>query len=191
MKGPSEAPFFVKCVYLLTATIMSYTAQSWPLHIAWTRTLERGYLSLMSNEIEPQMVEKARKTLAKRLCGVLDVDRFDVPASLFELANRAEVTDRITRSTLLSCETDWLPQICQYGIDGGNTIHFSLLLSTKKGNRLEETQIQTVEALLAGHHLEPIACTTYFYQTGAVMAVVFTPHHLANLMMAYCLAEKE
>lgn len=145
----------------------------------------------MSNEIDSAQVEKARKTLEKRLCKVLGVDRFGIPASLIELANRAEVTDKTTRSTLLSCETDWLPQICQYGIDGGNTLHFSLLLSTKKGNRLEEVQIDTVEQLLAGHHTDPIACTTYFYQTGAVMAVVFTPHHLANLMMAYCLAEKE
>lgn len=145
----------------------------------------------MSTEITPEQVEKARKKLAKRLCEILGIERFEAPASLIELANQAEVVNRITRSTILSCETDWLPQICQYGIDGGNTIHFSMLLSTKKGNRLEDTQIDSVEALLAGHYLDPIACTTYFYQTGAVMAVVFNPHHLANLMMAYCLVEEK
>lgn len=121
--------------------------------------------------------------------GLTDKARITVEPSLLVLAQREKVMNRTHQMGIVGCEIEWLPKVCQYGVDGSQLV-FPLLLATRKGNSLEGDQIRVINSLIMGNYTEPIAATTFYYPTGAVMAVVFHPVDLANLLFSYVL-EKE
>ena len=127
--------------------------------------------------------------LEDRLKAILDIN-INISSSLVELADEQVVVGTLHTRGLTGCEVSWMPHFCQYGIDG-STLSFSSLLATRKCSRLEPHQIQMVESLLQGSYTDQIACTTFYYPTGAVMGVTFDPHKLANLLLAYELSSKK
>lgn len=125
--------------------------------------------------------------LGNRIRAVLDIEII-IRSSLAELADEQVVVGVLHTRGLVGCETLWMPHFTQYGIDG-STLSFSSMLATRKCSRLEDHQVHMVQKLLESNYVEPIACTTFYYPTGAVMGITFDPHHLANLLLAYQLAD--
>lgn len=134
------------------------------------------------------LTAKAAIKLGNRLHDILNI-RIMISDTLLELADEQVARPCLEARGITGCEVLWLPSICQYGVDG-SVLSFSSLLSTTKATRMEDHQAAVVEKLLKGHYRDPIACTTFYYPTGAVMAVQFDPHKLANLFLAYILVEE-